>query len=381
MRWRWSIWAIPLGLVAMSGAIAQGAAPDDEAVARAAAKDLRPKHYYNRPGATRAQYNADWQMCGLVAAGYILPDGKPDPSNDKARSGVQLAGNYGLLPSMVVGALVEGYSHSVVLHACMALKGWRWIEPLADERARISAMNDAEQEQFFDTAIGAKQVSGTIVPHSFEQTPDPAIHLDAPVTDSFLYLGKKVDPASPVSLAPGEGAIVLAYRRTDPAAAGLSADVKIARYDPATHDLARGRRQGGREILFAAEVDSVRNKSSYEVQVLRLPAGHYVLAGKQPSAYLLSDCFGAPEFELKAGEVSYLGDYTPFLGRLSDGRNIDEILWSTHIDDARRVIALSQPALAANLQNARIRNGATYSCPGIVLSVGRWDLPGMPDVE
>jgi len=374
---------VGLGLLSAGAAAAvpaKDSAPNDETVATAAARDQRADRFYNRPGATPAQYIDDWQACQMVAAGYMLPNGQPDPLRGGGKSNGSGEGSGGVLRSMVVGAIVAGHSKSVLFQACMGFRGWREIEPLPAERSRIAAMTDDARARYFDAALGEREPSGKVVPRSFDQTPDPAVRLDAPVTDSVLYLGKKVALDVPVSLGQGEGAVVLAFRRTMPAAAGRSANVRIARYDPMTRDLARGHRDGGREILFYAEQGSVSNKSSYEVQVLRLPVGHYVLAGKQPSSFALTDCFGAPEFEVKEGEIGYLGDFTPFLGQLSDGRQIDEVLWSSHIDDARGVIAKSQPALAAKLQPAGIRNGATYSCSGIALWVGKWDLPGLPSI-
>ncbi|MGQ0590420.1 MAG: hypothetical protein ACT4N8_12980 [Sphingosinicella sp.] len=49
--------------------------PNDgpEEIGRDAARDLRDTHFYNRPGATRAQYDADWQECRLIARGSRTP--------------------------------------------------------------------------------------------------------------------------------------------------------------------------------------------------------------------------------------------------------------------------------------------------------------------
>ncbi|MGJ3628721.1 hypothetical protein AB5I41_20710 [Sphingomonas sp. MMS24-JH45] len=46
-----------------------------EEIARDAAGDLKDARFYNKPGATRAQYNADWQQCRLIARGSKTPSG------------------------------------------------------------------------------------------------------------------------------------------------------------------------------------------------------------------------------------------------------------------------------------------------------------------
>ena len=38
-----------------------------EEIAKDAARDLKDNRFYNKPGATRAQYDADWQECRLIA--------------------------------------------------------------------------------------------------------------------------------------------------------------------------------------------------------------------------------------------------------------------------------------------------------------------------
>jgi len=46
-----------------------------EEIAKDAARDLKDNRFYNKPGATRAQYDADWQTCRLIARGSAKPSG------------------------------------------------------------------------------------------------------------------------------------------------------------------------------------------------------------------------------------------------------------------------------------------------------------------
>jgi hypothetical protein len=58
-------------------AVPQEPADDDSAedIAKDAARDLKDSRFYNKPGATRAQYDADWQRCRLIARGSRTPGG------------------------------------------------------------------------------------------------------------------------------------------------------------------------------------------------------------------------------------------------------------------------------------------------------------------
>ena len=52
-----------------------------EEIAKDAARDLKDNRFYNKPGATRAQYDADWQTCRLIARGSATPSGSvPTPT-------------------------------------------------------------------------------------------------------------------------------------------------------------------------------------------------------------------------------------------------------------------------------------------------------------
>ena len=70
--------AIGLGLVTGAPAQAQPAPigkESPEEIAKDAARDMKDSRFYNRPGATRAQYDADWQECRLIARGSKIING------------------------------------------------------------------------------------------------------------------------------------------------------------------------------------------------------------------------------------------------------------------------------------------------------------------
>ena len=119
-----------------------------------------------------------------------------------------------------------------------------------------------------------------------------------------------------------------------------------------------------------------------EVQVVKLTAGDYVFTGGGLGNAIVGSthCFGAPTFHIGAGEVLYLGDFIPVWGAIgADGKKLFGLGYASRLDDSRRVLATTQPALAAALKQAELRNRATYACAAIAMD--RWDLPGVAELE
>ncbi|WP_303783449.1 hypothetical protein [Sandarakinorhabdus limnophila] len=48
-------------------------ADSPEEIAKDSARDLKDSRYYNKPGATRADYDKDWQKCRLIARSSRTP--------------------------------------------------------------------------------------------------------------------------------------------------------------------------------------------------------------------------------------------------------------------------------------------------------------------
>jgi hypothetical protein len=364
----------------------QATAPADdspEEIAKDAARDLKDTRFYNKPGATRAQYNADWQRCRLIARGSRTPAGTVPVYYNPAYISPLAAGIGGGLGGLIGAAIVQGQQRRDNRRSCLLVGGWRLVELPDSETARITAMTDDQRSAFFDTIVGAPAVTGKVTELTrFSLAPDTALHLDAPLrTPGQVWLGKKVDSAAPFVLAPGEAALVLGFRRVEASAVGRSATVGLARYDMANHDLAyrpKDWKKIGDKTVYDLTVASKDKAAAYEVQVLRVTPGDYVVnslsVGKLPLT--ASHCFGAPLAHVGAGEVAYLGDFVPYMGaRLSTGDKLDALAYTSQIDDARATLAKQQPALAAALKPAAMKNGAAYACNAITMT--RWDIDGL----
>lgn len=389
---RSKIWVAGVCASAMSAqpVLAQGSVslPSDRAaIAREAADDLRDGRFYNRPGATRADYQAEWQECREIARGsrtpaghipvyYQVPGVSPVAGAIGAGIGAGIAG-------AIMGAIAAAQQRRANRRACLMIRGWRRVELPQAEEARVRAMNDEQRSAYFDRIVGAEQVEGTVTERTnFSLVPDPALRLDAPIEgEGTIFLGRRVDPAVPFELAPGEGAVIVAFRRPDEGSAGRAGEILLARYDVEARDLhyrPRDWRRTGDMTTYNLSARSRDRSVPLEVHVLRVTPGDYVIAGHQPGALPVTNsfCFGAPTFHVAAGQVVYVGDFTPYVRvPLSTGERLSTMAYGSHIEDARRTLAASQPALAQALMPATLRNGATFSCAAVTMD--RWDIAGL----
>jgi hypothetical protein len=214
--------------------------PDDspEDIARDAARDLRDTRFYNRPGATRAQYDADWQECRLIARGSRTPSGTIPYYYNPAVISPLAAGVGAGIGGAIAGAIVEGQQRRANRRNCLLIRGWRLVEVPEGEAARVREMSDDERSAYFDTIVGAEEIDGTVTERTdFTLPADPALRLDDPVAvPGTIFLGRRVDPAVPFALGPGEGAVVFSFRRPE-WSAGRTGEVVFARYDVEARDL------------------------------------------------------------------------------------------------------------------------------------------------
>lgn len=353
-----------------------------EEIAKDAARDLKDTRFYNKPGATRAQYNADWQECRLIARGSRTPSGSVPYYYNPAVISPVAAGIGGGIGGLIAGKIAEGQQRRANRRSCLMIRGWRLVELPSAEAARVTAMTDDQRGAYFDTIVGAPQVNGAVTERtSFSLEPDPALHLDAPVIGpGSVFVGKKLDPRAPIALERGEAAVVVAYRRPDSGSAGRTGTLQMLRYDANARDLIyqpKDWKKKGDKTTYAVIAKSADKKAAHEVQVVRVTPGDYVLSSTAVGALQLvgSNCFGAPTFHVGEGEVAYLGDFIPYLNvKRANGEHVSTLAYTAHVDDARRTLATAQPTLAAALKPAAFLNGATYACSAIVMD--RWDLPG-----
>jgi hypothetical protein len=363
-----------LGLLAALAILQPVPARADDDAADDAAHDIDVDHFYSRPGASRAQYEADWQECRLFARGT------PPPSPLFPSIAGPSAMAQGLLPALLNQSASRRFSR----HSCLLQKGWGQYTLAPAEKKAVQSLSKAEQSAYFDRAIGT--LPGNARPYGRTGFVLPE-HLLLPTggatqVPGTVYTRDRADPSKPILAGSGEAVVVLAFRRVGKASNGRPGRLVLLRYDRAKRELSYPADEGDL-TTYAKVVDSDDRNSTYEVHILRLTAGDYVIASTSVSRIKMVEglgnmnCLGAPLFRAEAGQTVYLGDFIPYYGaKLSDGGWLYGLGYSRHIDDARATLATRQPALAQVLQQAPMYNQARFTCLSGVLMDQR-DLPGL----
>ena len=369
----------------VAAAAPAGAPPEDdsaEEIAKDAARDLKDSRFYNKPGATRAQYDADWQECRLIARGSRTPSGTiPYYYNPNVISPVAAGVGAGI-GAAIGAAIAEGIQRRANRRSCLLIKGWRLVEVDAATKAKVAAMSDDERDAYFATIVGADEVKGEI--ETFENALaapklSGAVNPGGKVSAlKSLTAGKKVDVKA-LKLAPGQGAILVGFRRPDEHSLGRSASAAFARYDAEAGDLhyqPRDWKKKGDTTTYIVPVRSVDKKAGLELHFLPVTAGRYVLTTAQAGPYnpqmTTTFCLGAPSFEVKEGEVVYFGDLTPYLDapKAGGGKAI-AMPYSSDAESARTLLASGQPALVEKFKTAELQNDSTWGCIGQAMTAYR----------
>ena len=383
-----------VGAVWGTGAQAQPAPKSNdtpEEIAKDAQRDLKDSRFYNRPGATRAQYDADWQECRLIARGSKIINGPMsyyNPAMYNPSISPLAAGVGGGLGAAIGAAIAEGIQRRENRKRCLMIKGWRLVKLPSDRAATVAALSDADKQAYFNRIIGAETVEGSVdTLDRFSPPEDPALAVTAGLAGpATLFIHKKPEKAILPPLEPGQGAIVMAFRRNGGAAEGRSGLVQLFRYDRVKGDLIyqpRDWKKTGDKTSYSVSIPSGDKKAAYELRVIPVTAGDYVLNGATVGTTMpptFSNCFGAPMIHVEAGQYAYLGDASPFLGaRLANGEKMSAMIYTRHFDTARKAMAGLRPDIAAKMVEPPIHNRATYACAAVTMD--RFDWPGMPELS
>jgi hypothetical protein len=285
----------------------------------------------------------------------------------------------GGIGAAIGAAIIEGQQRRANRRSCLLIHGWRLVELPADETARVAALSETDKDAYFNRIVGATDVTGDITSvTSFERKTETPVPAAGPAQ---LFVGKKIDPKAPITIGDDEAAVVVAFRRS--AETGNQHGImSFKRFDADKGDLVfqpRDWKKKGDKTVYSADVTSADKTSLYELQIVRLTPGSYVIdfdgLGKMNLG--TTYCFGAPMFTLKAGEIAYLTDILPVNMKKPDGKRVIEVGLVRDTAAARAGFATFQPVLAGRLSEAPLKNRATYSCFGT--SMTRSDYPGVAD--
>jgi len=157
-----SLLALAVAAATADPASVSPAPADDspEEIAKDAARDLKDSRFYNKPGATRAEYDAAWQECRLIARGSRTPSGAVAYTyNPAVISPVAAAAGAGI-GALIGQAIVEGQLRRANRRECLLVRGWRLVEVDNATQAKIAAMSDAERDGYFNQIVGATDLAG-----------------------------------------------------------------------------------------------------------------------------------------------------------------------------------------------------------------------------
>jgi hypothetical protein len=361
-----------------------------EEIAKDAARDLKDNRFYNRPGATRAQYDADWQECRLIARGSKIANGNTsyyNPALYNPSISPLAAGVGGGIGAAIGAAIAEGVQRRENRKRCLMIKGWRMVRLPDAKAALVANMAVAEKQAYFNRIVGAETVEGEIEKMDrFSPPADPALAVGPELTGPpTLFIHKDPRKAVFPQLEPGQGAIVMAYRRNHSAAANRFGLVQLFRYDRAKGDLdyqPRDWKKKGDKTTYVVGIPAGDRRAAYELRVIPVTAGDYVLGGWSLGTNVppvASNCFGAPMIRVEAGQYAYLGDATPIMGaQLTDGQKTSAMIFTRHLSVAQEALAKLRPELAGKLVEVPVHNRATYSCAAVTMD--RFDWPGAPEI-
>ena len=134
-----------------------------EEIAKDSARDLKDSRYYNKPGATRADYDKDWQECRLIARGSRTPGGSPVVVYNPAIISPAAAAAGGLLGGLIAGAIADGETRRANRRSCLMYRGWRVVEVTDAQEKLFLTMPDPEREAWFNRMLGSDNPEGNSV--------------------------------------------------------------------------------------------------------------------------------------------------------------------------------------------------------------------------
>ncbi|MCG2841751.1 hypothetical protein L6Q21_12235 [Sandaracinobacter sp. RS1-74] len=372
---------------AVSEVPALTSAEDAREIAEDSARDLKDSRFYNRPGATRADYDADWQECRLIARGSRTMGGQTVvvPYNPGIISPAAAAGA-GIIGAMIGNAIAEGELRRANRRTCLLVKGWNLVEVEdAAVRSRVAAMTDAEREGHFERLVGAETLpEGVKVTRWANRLAAPAIAAPLEPRTPPKASAPPPKPVKPVEIAPGQGGVILGFRRPDSLSQGKSAAVLISRYDPeAANIVTPARRDKADTTTYSALLKSRDKALELEHVAAALTPGTYVITGATPAAQGVVNvnfCLGSAMFTVEPGKLTYIGDFIPHpFVKVEGGLQVPAMTWENHPADAEAGAPKLLRGGEFPVAPASFTNGVSWGCAASTMAA--YAIPGAPALE
>lgn len=357
--------------------------------------------YFNRANATQAEHDAELRTCIGLAARLV----QPDPTAGAGAGG-------GLLGALVVG-VVRGMQQGMTARRgvvantanCMVLNGWRLVQVDETLGAELAELEQPALAERLAPMIGAAEPTGVIVRTFHNEAAvrevavyGPAGDLDkiplsfqalAPVEEDEQATAAAAEPASerPRLRRPRSAANPRPLSSRDIAALTPESTLVVV-------NIAGTLGLGGTSLSFArlgdgeiapGYVDGLPDRfiatlpqpafalasRPHEVtRVFEVPPGRWALTSLGISMWTTHFCFGAPFFEIAAGEVVFIR-----LDLLADAR-----VPSYSPEAAAAAMAEFPSHVLERARAAAFTNGHPSTCGGSSAFYA-WEIPGAPYLE
>lgn len=332
--------------------------------------------YFARPGATLADHDIDLQACASIADSLLAQEAGPSRG----------ATNLGLVGNLVGGWIAGRAQNGVVaagLENCMIVRGWRTVVLSQPVAAAWLAMTRDKLRETISSQVGASTPTGQVVRqwnNDAARGTSSRFELRPPLGGVQLALRTLLDPPLPPQ-ASSQAAEVgrVSFRdltRTEPADRWDAASpqrallvVKMRGVGPSTgvtllfNRVSDKQGQGtGRTVVLPFQHGLSGGRKEGRFYVYEVEPGTWRLG----AISALSLCLGAPDFDIRPGEVVFTGSFD---------LSADTIGPDMELESARAF--LSGHSAAAKLRPAQYRNGSTAPCTG-ESSIYALEVPGAP---
>jgi hypothetical protein len=343
--------------------------------------------YFNRPGATAADY--DREVAGCIATAVAgFEDGRLDKHGAVQSSASPMFG--GVVPVLML-SMANQSRLQVSLQNCMTVAGWRVMRLEDPKGAALWQSRPEEIARQLRALAGAEQPPGELV-RSYENDAArrgavvfavhtlPQASLHSLALRAFDPARLEVHPSGKPRLTDAKAKYVAkplagtAVREVAPTDA--LAIFSFSGRSPSKYDFLQVRRFGPTPEALAWDADGRPDefflwngqrpplaKADREIYAVALPPGRWRILARST----LQLCLGAPAFEAKAGELIYLGHF-----------DLDAAMLSPDLDPSKVPADLPiTPEQRVRLRPAAWLNGARWPCfPSVAIFA--MAFPGLP---
>ena len=340
--------------------------------------------FYNKPGITLEQLNADTSACGVFAT-TVMNQGGGTPA--------------GGLTGSILFALNAGAPTRSFLDHCMVARGYRRFNT-ADRNMRtfVARYEAMSAEERLALAGSETPPEGTLarawandywIPEPPAETTPRYVEMRAGFLEFAPSSLQAVDLSAPITIGADQTLVILSLQAIGETRGGM---IQFTRDNPETGAADRVRMgQGGNRrwpmISAALRERDVSDEPTYFAFLA--PAGFYAHSSASARGATPSQlCMGTIAFNAEPSAVLFLGNFVIERGSertrmpYSDGFGVRVEM--TDLANVRQQLVAS-PDLAARLQNADYRNGfvrqCVYGTPIGISPVHGFDIPGVPWIE